>query len=66
MPGKVLRVLVEAGATVQAGDALVILEAMKMEQTVRAHASGRVAAVLVKPGDIVAPGQTLIQMGESA
>jgi propionyl-CoA carboxylase alpha chain len=66
MPGKVLRVLVEAGAAVQAGDALVILEAMKMEQTVRAHASGRVAAVLVKPGDIVAPGQTLIQMGESA
>jgi acetyl/propionyl-CoA carboxylase alpha subunit len=64
MPGKVLRILVEPGSTVQAGDALVILEAMKMEQTVRAHASGRVAAVLVRPGDVVAPGQTLIEMGE--
>jgi propionyl-CoA carboxylase alpha chain len=64
MPGKVLRVLVEKGAAVQAGDALVILEAMKMEQTVRAHAAGHVAAILVKPGDVVAPGQTLIQMGE--
>ena len=64
MPGKVLRILVAAGADVQAGQPLVVLEAMKMEQIVKAHAAGKVAAILVKVGDVVAPGQTLIQMGE--
>jgi len=64
MPGKVLRILVAAGAEVQAGQPLVVLEAMKMEQIVKAHAAGKVAAILVKVGDVVAPGQTLIQMGE--
>ncbi len=64
MPGKVLRILVEQGADVQAGQALVVLEAMKMEQTVRAHSAGKIAAILVKVGDVVAPGQSLIQMGE--
>jgi acetyl/propionyl-CoA carboxylase alpha subunit len=64
MPGKVLRILVTAGMEVQAGQPLVVLEAMKMEQIVKAHAAGKVAAILIKVGDVVAPGQTLIQMGE--
>jgi geranyl-CoA carboxylase alpha subunit len=63
MPGKVLRVFVEAGATVKAGDPLVVLEAMKMEQTIRSQIDGVVSAILVKQGDIVSPGQTLVQIG---
>ena len=62
MPGKVLRILAEPGREVRAGDPLVILEAMKMEQTVRAHAPGIVEAVLARPGQVVAPGQTLVRI----
>ena len=62
MPGQVLRILVEPGREVHPGEPLVILEAMKMEQTVRAHAEGVVDAVLVKPGQLVAPGETLVHV----
>jgi propionyl-CoA carboxylase alpha chain len=62
MPGKVLRILATAGGQVQAGDPLVVLEAMKMEQTIRAHVTGVVEAVLVTPGQVVAPGETLIRI----
>ncbi len=62
MPGQVLRILVEPGREVHPGEPLVILEAMKMEQTVRAHAEGIVDAVLVKPGQVVAPGETLVHI----
>jgi biotin carboxyl carrier protein len=62
MPGQVLRVAVSAGQKVSPGDALVVLEAMKMEQTVRATMRGVVGAVLVKPGEIVAPGQMLVEI----
>jgi propionyl-CoA carboxylase alpha chain len=62
MPGQVLKVLVEIGQHVSAGDALVILEAMKMEQTLRAATDGVVEAVLVKQGDVVAPGDRLVEI----
>jgi propionyl-CoA carboxylase alpha chain len=62
MPGQVLKVLVEVGQQVSAGDALVILEAMKMEQTLRASTDGVVEAVLVKQGDVVAPGDRLVEI----
>jgi propionyl-CoA carboxylase alpha chain len=62
MPGKVLRILTTLGSEVEAGDPLVVLEAMKMEQTIRAHAAGVVEAVLVTPGQVVAPGETLIRI----
>ena len=62
MPGQVLKVLVEVGQHVSAGDALVILEAMKMEQTLRATTDGVVEAVLVKHGDVVAPGDRLVEI----
>jgi propionyl-CoA carboxylase alpha chain len=62
MPGQVLRVAVAPGDRVCPGDPLVILEAMKMEQTVRATMSGVVNAVLVKPGEIVSPGQMLVEI----
>jgi len=62
MPGQVLKVLVEVGQQISAGDALVILEAMKMEQTLRAATDGVVEAVLVKQGDVVAPGDRLVEI----
>jgi len=64
MPGLVLRILVQAGETVRVGQPLVVLEAMKMEQTVRAHSEGIVEAVVVKTGAVVAPGQTLVRIGK--
>src|SRR5215472_5534724 len=62
MPGQVLRVLVTQGQRVKVGDALIALEAMKMEQTIKATMDGVVGAILVKPGDIVAPGQKLVEI----
>jgi acetyl-CoA carboxylase biotin carboxylase subunit len=62
MPGQVLKVLVSNGQQVSAGDPLVILEAMKMEQTLRASTDGVVETVLVKQGDVVAPGDTLVEI----
>lgn len=62
MPGQVLKVLVLVGQQVSVGAALVVLEAMKMEQTLRASTDGVVEAVLVKPGDVVAPGDSLVEI----
>lgn len=62
MPGQVLRILVAEGQQVKPGDALIVLEAMKMEQTVKATIQGVVRAVLVKPADVVAPGQKLVEI----
>ncbi len=59
MPGLVRRVLVEVGAAVTAGQPLLVLEAMKMEQTVAAPAAGVVAELRAKAGEQVAAGQVL-------
>jgi propionyl-CoA carboxylase alpha chain len=63
MPGQVLRILVHEGQKVKTGDSLVVLEAMKMEQTIRTTINGRVQSVLVKTGQVVAPGQMLVEIG---
>jgi 3-methylcrotonyl-CoA carboxylase alpha subunit len=62
MPGQVLRILVREGQRVAAGEALLILEAMKMEQTVRAISGGVVETIKVTAGQIVSPGDLLIQI----
>ena len=59
MPGLVLRVLAEPGARVTAGQPLLVLEAMKMEQTVSAPADGVVAELRAKAGEQVSTGQVL-------
>ena len=53
MPGKLVRILVGSGQKVAAGEALVVLEAMKMEHTLHAAADAVVAAVHGQPGDVV-------------
>jgi biotin carboxyl carrier protein len=62
MPASVVRVEVAPGDRVRKGDALVVLEAMKMELPVRAPADGIVAAVHCKAGDMVKPGVPLIDL----
>ena len=59
MPGLVLRVLAEPGAVVTAGQPLLVLEAMKMEQTVSAPADGVLAELRAKAGEQVSTGQVL-------
>jgi biotin carboxyl carrier protein len=60
--GKVLKVLVAPGQTVAAGDTLLVVEAMKMENRVFAQAPGIVTAVAVKDGDAVATGKELARL----
>jgi 3-methylcrotonyl-CoA carboxylase alpha subunit len=61
MPGKVIAVLVGAGAKVERGAPLLIMEAMKMEHTIMAPAAGAVKDVLYGVGDQVAEGAELIR-----
>jgi propionyl-CoA carboxylase alpha chain len=63
MPGLVLRVLAEPGTAVTAGQPLLVLEAMKMEQTVSAPADGVVAELRAKAGEQVTTGQVLAVLG---
>ena len=62
MPATVIGVAVSAGQHVRAGDAVIILEAMKMELPVRAPADGVVLAVHCRTGELVQPGQELIEI----
>jgi biotin carboxyl carrier protein len=57
-------VLAEEGATVAEGDKLLILESMKMETAIVAPCAGHVTRVLVAPGQIVEPGQTLVVLAD--
>ncbi|MBN9109155.1 MAG: biotin/lipoyl-binding protein [Pseudonocardia sp.] len=66
MPGGVVRVLAEAGASVTAGQPLVVLEAMKMEHTVAAPVDGIVSEIHVAQGDQVDTGQVLAVVDEVA
>ena len=63
MPGLVVRVLVQAGDQVVPGQGLVVVEAMKMENELRASAAAAVKAVLVQPGQAVEKGAVLVEMG---
>ena len=61
MPGMVLNILVEEGQDIKKGDALIILEAMKMENILKSPADGKVKKVAVKKGVAVEKGQVLIE-----
>jgi 3-methylcrotonyl-CoA carboxylase alpha subunit len=62
MPGQVTKVLVSEGDSVQRGQPLIVLEAMKMEIRIAAPHDGRVVKVLAQPGQIIDRGQELIEM----
>jgi oxaloacetate decarboxylase alpha subunit len=63
LAGNIFKVLAQPGVSVQEGDVLVILEAMKMETEVRAAKAGTVSQVFVKEGDSVAVGDALLELG---
>ncbi|CAB4927474.1 unannotated protein [freshwater metagenome] len=63
MVASVFKVLVVAGAPVAAGEAMVILESMKMEIPVLADAAGTVSEVCVAEGDVVHEGDVLVVLG---
>ena len=62
LPGLIVRVNAEVGDAVQAGQGLVVMEAMKMENELRVQSAGRVKAVLVAPGAVVEKGAILIEL----
>jgi biotin carboxyl carrier protein len=62
MPGRVVRIAVATGDIVREHQPLVIVEAMKIEQTVAAPRDGVVAAILCKEGEAVAGGQVLVEL----
>lgn len=62
MPGNILDVKTSVGASVKAGEVLVILEAMKMENEIVAPQDGTVASVNVNKGDTVDAGQTIVTL----
>ena len=64
MPATVAKVLVSVGAKVRRGDPVIVLEAMKMELTIRAPRDGIVAAVHCREGDLVQPDRVLIDLME--
>ena len=61
MPGFVVSVAVQAGQEVAAGETLLVIEAMKMENNVPAPKSGTIAEILVKAGDEVGSDTTLVR-----
>jgi glutaconyl-CoA decarboxylase len=63
MPGKILDVKVAVGASVNSGDLVLMLEAIKMENEIFAPAAGTVKEVRVKSGDSVNTGDVLIVLG---
>ena len=62
MPGLVVRVAVSEGDVVEAGQGLVVMEAMKMENELRAPAAGTVSRVLAEPGQAVEKGAVLVEL----
>ena len=62
MPGLILEILIEPGQSIEKGDQLLILEAMKMENVLKADGEGVVKSVEVKKGDAVEKGQLIIEM----
>ena len=62
MPGKVIAVNVAPGQAVKKGDELLVVEAMKMENAIRAPRDGTVRSVAARVGDMVGPGAVLVEL----
>lgn len=60
MPGKVIKLLVQKGATVQAGEGVIVVEAMKMQNEMKSPKTGVVSRIRVGEGGTVAAGETMM------
>ena len=66
MPGVVTRVMVQAGDTVEKGQPLLAIEAMKMEHVIRAPRAGRIVRIAAAAGEMVKGGVALVEMEAAA
>lgn len=64
MPGKILQVLVKVGDVVKEGDSLIVMEAMKMEHTIKANSNGTISAIHFDEGQQCAGGVDLVDLSE--
>jgi len=62
MPGKIFKIVKEVGSAVNKGETILILEAMKMEHSIRADKDGKVKKIMFKTGDLVQGGVTLAEV----
>jgi biotin carboxyl carrier protein len=62
MPGKILKVMVKVGQSVKAGEGLLVMEAMKMEHTIKANADGVVEEIHCEAGKLVDGGVELVSL----
>lgn len=62
MPGKILQVLVKVGDSVVKGDSLIVMEAMKMEHTIKSSEAGVISAVHFSEGQLVSGGVDLVDL----
>ena len=65
IPGTVLDIFVKKGQTVKKGDALMILDAMKMQNKLKSGIDGKIKKILVNKGDRVSKGTLLIEMKQN-
>ncbi|TDC81589.1 biotin carboxylase N-terminal domain-containing protein [Actinomadura sp. 7K507] len=65
MQGTIVKIVVEDGATVEAGDAIVVLEAMKMEQPLTAHKAGTITGLAAEIGQTVSSGAVICEIKDS-
>jgi oxaloacetate decarboxylase alpha subunit len=63
LSGNIFEVMVKEGDSVESGDVVLLMEAMKMETEIRASSAGRVSQVMVREGDTVTAGDTLVTLG---
>ena len=62
LPGAILKVIARSGDSVNEGDVLILMEAMKMETEIKAPCAGKVGSIRVDVGATVSPGQVLVTL----
>ncbi len=62
MPGKIIKISVPSGSQVAVGDVVIVMEAMKMEYTLKAQAAGRLSEIRVRAGEQVPLGHVLVKL----
>ncbi len=62
LPGTIISISCKQGDTVNAGDTLLVMEAMKMENNIQAESSGKIKSIMVAAGESVLQGDILIEM----